>query len=32
MMIHLLNQKTDQATAAQFLTEEIRPSLVAYLQ
>jgi LacI family transcriptional regulator len=32
MMIHLLNQKTDQAIAHQFLTEEIRPSLVAYLQ
>jgi DNA-binding LacI/PurR family transcriptional regulator len=32
MMIHLLNQKKDHATVTAFLTEEIRPSLVAYLQ
>ena len=32
MMIHLLNQKKDHATVTAFLTEEIRPSLVAYMQ
>jgi hypothetical protein len=32
MMIQLLNQKPDNQSAPSFLTEEVRPSLVAYLQ